>query len=309
MGEKMIRWPYKFRKPEGVKKGIPGLRALWYKWDVFVENLYIRCTSLPKQCLYCGPERNEKIVVSLTSFPARINKVYYAIKSLMIQTEKADEIRLFLAEEQFPKKYLPKKLQKLVDRGLNIIWTDDKRSHKKYYYSLQGQRGNELVITYDDDIIYEKDSIEKLIKAHRCFPDCIICNRGQEILRTDDGVMKPYNQWRLNSKIGVYEPTMDVMPSTGGGCLYPYGAVPSITFDWELARKNALTADDLWMRFCSYSRGTKVVKTRQTIATLCIVTGSQKEKLADINTVNGENQRVIERLADLFPSVYKIEEE
>ena len=305
----MIRWPYKFRKPEGVKKGIPGLRVLWYKWDVFAENWYIRWAALPEQGVYTGSERSEKVILSLTSFPARIHQVYYAIKSLMLQTIQADEIRLYLAEEQFPQKKLPKKLQNLVEKGLRIIWVDDKRSHKKYYDSLLNQRENELIITYDDDIIYEKDSVEKLIAGHKRFPDCIICNRGETILRDADGVMKPQSLWRINSKVGVCEPTMEVMPSTGAGCLYPYGAVPEITFDWDIAKNNALTADDLWMRFCSYSYGTKVVKTRETIATLCIVHGSQKEKLTEINDINGENQRVIERLSTLFPSVYRVKED
>ena len=53
-----------------------------------------------------------KLIVSLTSFPARINTVHQVIESLLNQTKKADKIILWLAPEQFPngEKDLPEKL-------------------------------------------------------------------------------------------------------------------------------------------------------------------------------------------------------
>ena len=302
----MIRWPYRFRKPEGVKRGIPKLRAIWYKWDSCLENIYIRMSRLPKKGLYEGEKRSIRIIVSLTSFPGRIDKTYYAIKSLMLQTYQADQILLWLAESQFPNKKLPKKFQKLLKRGLSVRWCEDLRSHKKYFYALQEQKEDEIVVTYDDDIIYEADSIAKLIEMHEKYPDCIICNRGHEILRTKEGCMCNYADWKVHSDLGVNEPAYDILPSTGNGCLYPYNVMPKITFDWETAKNNALTADDIWLRFCSLSNDIKVVKTRKTIATLCNIRGSQKERLTKINDLNGENQNVINRLKDIFPNVYQI---
>ena len=83
--------------------------------------------------------------------------------------------------------------------------------------------------------------------------------------------------------------------------------MPPITFDWEKAKSNAYSADDIWMRFCSLSNGVKVVKTRETIAILCNVWGSQKERLTQLNDINGENQRVLERLLALFPGILEKE--
>lgn len=302
----MIRLPYKWRRPEGVKSGIPKFRALHYKFDCLAENLYIRLAPLPK--IGVNKEvRDIKVTASLTSFPARINKVYFAIKSLMLQTYKADEIILWLSESQFPGKKLPDNFSKLTDRGLTIKWCDDLRSHKKYFYVLQDQKPGQVVITYDDDIIYEADSIEKLIKSHKQYPDCVICNRGHEIVYDEQGNLTEYKYWSIHSPIGVKKPTKYLVPSTGNGCLYPYGAMPPITFDWEKAKANAYSADDIWMRFCSLSNGVKVVKTRETIAILCNVWGSQKERLTQLNDINGENQRVLERLLALFPGILEKE--
>lgn len=53
----------------------------------------------------------KKIVVSLTSFPARIKKVHIVIESLLNQTIKPDKIILWLSKEQFEHYYvLPSKL-------------------------------------------------------------------------------------------------------------------------------------------------------------------------------------------------------
>ena len=300
----MIRLPYSWRRVEGVNNGIPKLRVLHYKLDCVFENLYIRLARLPKCGVNTAP-RKEKVIVSLTTFPARVDRAYYAIKSLMLQSVLADKIFLWVAESQFPGRILPKKLQELERLGLTVRWCEDLRSHKKYFYALQEQKEDELVLTYDDDIIYEKDSVEKLIRFHELYPNCVICNRAHDIRVDEKGDFLPFSKWSIHSSEGVGKPSLYLMPSTGNGCLYPYGCMPPITFDWEIAKANALTADDIWMRFCSLSNGIGVVKTRETIATLCNVWGSQGERLTLLNDHGGENQRVVDRLQKIFPNVLK----
>ncbi|MBQ8620796.1 MAG: hypothetical protein IJ422_00600 [Oscillospiraceae bacterium] len=278
---------------------------LHYKLDCLLENLYIRLERLPAYGLNRDEARKEKVTVSLTSFPARIEKAYYAVKSLMLQSYKADRIVLWLAESQFAEKKLPERFRDLTERGLEIRWCEDLRSHKKYYYSLRQQKADELVVTYDDDIIYEEDSLEKLVRKHEQHPDCIICNRGHEIVFDDRGKPAPYKKWTIHSAAGVNEPTRWVVPSTGNGCLYPFGCMPEVAFRWDLIRENALTADDLWMRFCSLSNQVEVVKTKETIAILCEVWGSQRVRLTAINDLAGENQRVVDRLVRLFPNAFE----
>ena len=299
----MIRLKYSWRRPEGVKSGIPKLRALHYKFDCFLENMYIRLEKLPDNGLNAD-ERKEVVTISLTTFPDRIEKSYYAIKSLMLQSYKPDRIILWLAEEQFPDKKLPHKFDALQAAGLEIKYCQDLRSHKKYFYALQEQKKNELVVTYDDDIIYEHDSLQKLVEAHTKYPNAIICNRGHEMMLSEDGVLQEYSTWKIHSSEGVMNPSMRIMPSTGNGCLYPFQSVPAIAFDWQIIKENALTADDIWMRFCSLQKKTQVVKTRETIAILCNVWGSQHEALTNVNDLAGENQRVIDNLLSVFPETF-----
>ena len=269
-------------------------------WDCVMENQFIRSYPMPKSGVYQGDRRRERVIVSLTSFPERIETAYYAIKSLMIQSFQADEILLWLAEEQFPERRLPESYDDLISRGLQIRWCRDLKSHKKYYYVLQEQREDQIVITYDDDIIYEYDSIERLIAAHGVYPDCIVCNRGHT-MKVSEGKLTAYSQWKLRTEEGNMMPSRKIMPSTGAGCLYPYHCMPSVTFDEKCIRENAFLADDIWMRFCSLQNDVQVVKTREKWATLCNVFCSQKIRLTQKNDIEGNNQVVIDQLLKIFP--------
>lgn len=299
-----MRIPYKMRQKENKKSFIPHLSGLRYYIDTFFENLLMSLTPLPARGLNTQ-HRKETITVSLTSYPERIDKAYTAIKSLMLQSVKADRIILWLAEEQFRNLPLPAKIKKLIGRGLTVKFVEDIKSHKKYYYALQQQFPGEVVITYDDDIIYERDSIKKLVLAHEQFPDCIVCNRGHEIIFDEKGI-KPYGDWKIRFEGGVESPAMNIMPSTGNGCLYPFGVMPESTFDLKSCKENALTADDIWMRFNSILNKIYVVRTQNEVAALVNVYGSQTTALRQVNDEAGENQNTVDKLKRFFPDIENI---
>ena len=215
----------------------------------------------------------------------------------MLQTVKPDRIILWLAEKQFPDLKIPLSLEKMKDYGLEIRFCDDLKSHKKYYFAMQEQKEDELLITYDDDIIYEHNSIEKLIKAHKKFPNCVICNRAEHFLKDSNGQFLPYIKWKVLSSEGVQKPSSNLMPSTGAGCLYPYKILNHRVFNKEEIREYAATTDDLWIGFnCLYSN-VKIVKTRKYIPTLCVVSDSQNENLAKNNIFEELNDRTVKLLS------------
>ncbi len=272
-----------------------------YRMDLIIENFYIKNSKLPTVGINVEERRNEKIVVSLTSFPERMPQTYYAVKSLMLQSYKADRIVLWLSELQFPDKKLPSKFKALIAAGLTVKFTeDDLRSHKKYYYALQQQQADEVVLTFDDDIIYEPKAIERLVATHLKFPNSVVCEYGNEIT-LEYGDIMPYSDWIVDSEVGHLQPDLRIMPYTGAGCLYPYNIMPKSAFDKKMLTENAITADDLWMKFNSLNAGVKVVKTRKTGPMLCVVKGSQIQHLGEVNNIGGENDRTIKRLASLFP--------
>lgn len=160
-------------KPIGHRRSPYKIVRAWNTLMYYVvnrlENIFITRTSIEMLTKRFSEERNFSqsnvyVTASLTTFPARIKEVRYVIMSILLQTIRPDRVLLWVAEDQFPNRQLPDNLRVLCDYGLEIRFCDDLRSHKKYYYVLQEQKTNELVITFDDDIIYHPHTIERLIK-------------------------------------------------------------------------------------------------------------------------------------------------
>jgi hypothetical protein len=287
--------------PEGVR--IPYLGGLWYRFISKLEMEYIRKLKLKEYPLN-RQQRAERIIVSLTSFPARIHMAHYAIKSLMLQTCKPDQIILWLAEDQFKDILIPPELQELQKSGLDIRFCPDLKSHKKYYYAMKEQKDN-LLITYDDDLIYPPNSIERLIKYHSKHKTCIICNRGMEITFDNAGNIKSARNWKVLSSVGAKRPSIKIMPSTGGGCLYPPNVMDDIVFNQEYITKYALSADDIWMKAMSLLKNIKVVKTAKYHRTFSVVDNTQHVQLSFLNDIHGQNDVVVHNLMKLIPSAFE----
>lgn len=247
---------------------------------------------------------DDSVIVSLTTFPARINYVHLAIKSLLNQTIKPGKIILWLSREQFQGIDIPYTLLELCKYGLEIRYCEDNiLAHKKYYYSMK-EYPSKTIITYDDDIIYPEDSLEKLLKMHQRYPQAIICNRGREI-KVEEGEVAAYRKWKVSGRIHEGVPTYHVMASTGAGTLYPPHCMPEETFDIEKIKELALTADDLWMKVMSIKGEIHVVKSQNRNKGLCISVSNQNVTLAQKNVGLNLNDQVLNKLMRQYPEVRK----
>ena len=271
-----------------------------YYFSVWLDNKSILREKIPNNPLNTE-KRDEIITVSLTSYPARIKFVHLAIKSLMLQTVNPDRILLWLAEEQFPDKQLPSELTGLQKYGLEICWTNDLYGHKKYFYPVKNQKPDEVIITYDDDLIYSKNSISRLLKTHKKHPNCLVCERGQTII--SENINNP-GRWKTISDIGINSPTYSMNPSPGGGCLIPYGAFYEDAGNESVIRELAYKNDDLWYMFMCAQNGTRMIKTRKYHKPFSTIKGSQFEQMAFENINNNYNSVVLERLKDAYPKAW-----
>lgn len=288
-----------FKVAEGVR--VPYFGGLLYR--VISKRQMKEISRIDVSSLSLNTEdREEKIIVSITSFPARIECVGYAIKSLFNQSLKPDRIVLWLASSQFENVELPKLLIDLQERGLEICYCEDLRSHKKYHYSLKNQKPNELVITYDDDLIYPEDSIKMLYLKHIKYPNCIVCNRAQTAVFDGDKFAK-YNTWKVHSSVGVKTPSSKLFPSTGGGTLYPYDSVDEEVFNVEVMKETSYSADDLWVRFMSAKKGTKIIKTRKNHKPFSTIDKSQVVGLQQENCLGDGNDKALTMLSEQYPEV------
>ena len=226
-----------------------------YKFNKLLVNVFFPIIQSFNHSI--GVDDKSDVIVSLTTYPARIDTVGITIESLFNQTYKPKKVLLYLSKEQFPEelKELPKKLIKLQERGLEIVFVeDDLKPHKKYYYAMQ-EYPNDLIITADDDIFYSEKHIERLVCASKKFPNAVICSRSHRIKLTNDSQgFEPYNSWK---EILTDEPDEMTVPIGCNGVLYKKEFFNEELFDIEKIKKISLFTDDLWLKVMELKNGIK----------------------------------------------------
>jgi hypothetical protein len=171
------------------------------------------------------------------------------------------------------------------------------RSHKKYYYALQ-EYPNDLVILADDDMFYPKDTIKKLLKMHKKWPNDICCITAQ-VIEPDFRTMP--SQWRnpgLNE--GGLQHVDYIQTFTGSGTLIPPSALPAETFNAEQIRKLCLHADDLWITFMAYRKGTKITTLKKWRPFPICIYGTAEGSLYYINGEGNQNDVQWQNLLDHY---------
>ena len=242
----------------------------------------------------------------MTTYPGRTKKIQWTLKSLFNQTAKVDRIILWLAKEQYLQGEIPKEIKKYEKYGLEVKFCNDLKSHKKYYYSML-QNPNAIVITVDDDVIYPEDTIEKLLSTHERFPKAVVCNMGRWI-SCSGKIFESYKKWSVNIPQEITKPTFRILPIGEGGVLYPPHSIDKECFNVNGIKKNAFTADDLWLKYAEVRCGTKAMITKSNQKGMCqvLVKGEKNIGLNSMNVTHGMNDQVIAKLNKKYPKVYEI---
>lgn len=283
-----------------------GCNKLCSAWNHILD--YMFCKLYPKYSKLILVEnglnhepRKEKVIVSLTSFPARLNVVHYGIKALMCQTYKPDRIILWLTEEECKNVKIPSELEKLCKYGLEIKFASDNlKPHNKLYYTLK-ENPDAVVISVDDDNVYSLKLVEKLMTVHKKNPNCVCCNMAHEIT-LKNGKPNKYDDWN-GGAIGKYGMS-DLFVALGvGGVLYPAGCFDKEYFDKKLIRNLALTADDIWLKFTELRLGIKVLKIAPHAKIPFVIDGTQKIALGKENNGMKKNDIIINNLCNYYQQI------
>lgn len=292
----MIRFLY-----EAARKLKEDNKPYWkivYKINKVVVNFLFPFAGWRKKD--CGVDTESMIVVSLTTYPARISTVWMAAASLLQQTLKPYKVILWLAEDQFPERELPGNLLRLQKRGLEIRFCDDLKPHKKYYYAMQ-EYPDCYIITADDDIIYPEDHIERLWKGHEKYPDAVICHWSHRIDFDGQGEFMPYDDWADN---GEEPPSFATLAVGCNGILYPPGCLPKETFNKNKIMEFSLNTDDLWLKCMEIIGGYKTVNCNETGLLYFNIVVTRKSGLWKSNTGKCRNNDIIwHRLMGIYPEV------
>lgn len=198
-----------------------------------------------------------RIIVSLTTYPARIGLVYQTINTLLNQRLKPDKIVLWLAESQFPNKEadLPESLLTQKKFGLEIDWCEDLWSYKKLIPALR-KYPEDIIITVDDDLFYPLEMIQELVDSYEKDPTCVHTQSAMKMEFDGDGNPTRYRSWRYVNEKGAKSFSFLILGGTG--TLYPPHVLDENVFDDKTYMKITPTTDDIWFWAMAAKAGHKV---------------------------------------------------
>ena len=269
------------------------LRAIIRLAANIVLPIYLIVSSHNKNYSIAPSKNKTHIIVSLTSFPARIQKIWMVIETLLRQTVRPDRIILWLSKEQFDSfNQLPKQLVQLQNRGLEIIFVDGNiRSHKKYVYAMSNYL-EDIIITVDDDIFYPTYVVKRLIETHISHPKDVITNIAHRIRFDSSKNLLPYNLWEQNIMIPNYA---EMVFQVGvGGVLYPPHCVHKDICNTELSLKYCPFGDDIWLFAMCRLNGTVIRTSTATYTPLPIINRNDYSLSKD--NLQGRNDQQILQL-------------
>lgn len=251
-----------------------------------------------------GIDTNSNVIVSLTSFPARIDVIYLSIRSILYQTKRPKKIVLWLGKEQFPdgEVGLSTQLLELKLFGLEIEFCEDIKAHKKYFFAFQKYPEN-LIVTVDDDVIYPKDLLNTLLETHQKHPECVVANRVR-YMEKDNGDFKPYREWKIN-RLSNDTPSKRIFSTGVGGVLYRPDFFLKSFFDIEGIRKTDCRNDDIWLKAGQIANNIPVVFTNHYFKQFIEIPESQEESLFSTNVFEADNDRQIKEIFEYFGNTEK----
>jgi hypothetical protein len=246
-------------------------------------------------------------VVNLTSFPARIHEVHYALLSILSQSLLPKRINLWLSLEEFPLGLdsLPETLLKMVDLGVHIEWTDNLKSYKKLIPALINYP-NAIHITADDDVFYGVDWLKELFGEYAQHGDEFIYAHRAHKIRYNQSGFENYDSWDREIPQG---PPSFLNVATGvGGVLYPPSSLSLQVNSPELFMSHSPTSDDLWFWVMALLNDKKirVTKNRRKLVYINPIRElrlNDEFTLSRENVVNLANDRQLENLIRLYPEI------
>lgn len=277
---------------------VPGWKYIYRACKLFINIFY---PILHMKSNKIGVDTNGTVIVSLSSYPERINKVWITIETIMNQKIKPKKIILWLAQDLFPNKEedLPQSLIRLKKRGLEIRFCEDLWPHKKYFFSMKAYP-DDIIVTVDDDVLYPDNVLEQLWNIHLKYPYAVCCERGHVVTYTKDGEFDKYNNW--NSEIeGLMKPTLQLFPIGCGGVLYPPHLLNEKLFKREEIVRLCLANDDIWLKTMEVLNEIPAVRARKTTLIYFDILGTRKSALTIENAYGCRNDKIMKDVCENYP--------
>jgi hypothetical protein len=247
----------------------------------------------------------KQIIVSLTSFPAAIPFALQAIRSILKGTVLPDKVILYLTASQFPDGKIPFELIELKENKLFEVrfYQENIRSYTKLIPALK-DFPNDIIVTIDDDILYNKNVLRGLLHLHNRYPEAIVGHRVREYKPN-----APYRSWKRYKEhrylLKSLKPKFTNIQTGVGGVLYPPNSLDTTMLDSKIFMEMAPTVDDIWFWAAAVAKGTKIAPVPFGYYKLNEL---KKPKEISLFNVNGDanndvNRIVLEKILERYPKI------
>jgi hypothetical protein len=263
-------------------------------------------SKLARKSLYTGKLKYD-VVVNMTSFPARISEVHYALLSLLSQSVKPKHIILWLSREEFPQGVdaLPDALLRMMEFGVKIEWAQNYGPYNKLVHALLSYP-EAINVTADDDVYYHDDWLKELYDEYSLHGDNFVFAHRAHRIRLNDFGLEKYCDWER--EISDDSPSFLNLATGVGGVLYPPNSLLQQATDPKFFTEVAHTNDDLWFWAMGVLNGTQTRVTRKRNRLLYInpdreLRLSGEFTLAQKNVVELANDTYMQRIIMRYPKI------
>ncbi len=250
-------------------------------------------------------------IATLTTFPARIGILKYALHSIFAQDLRAKKVILVLSKEEFAQNnaQIPKEILDFKHFGLEIMWVEQNlRVYNKFIPTLRAFP-NEVIITIDDDIYYPRNLFSTLYSAHLSNQNVIWAHKAR-IVPFSSTKIQDFFEWKIIRKANKKwqnKPKFNIYLEGCGGVLYPPNCLYKDATDSEKFLRIAPNSDDLWLWAMAILNGTKIA---------CVPNALMGNGAAFTNPANnqalwhsnmrGGNDKAIKALLESYPQILQI---
>jgi len=243
-----------------------------------------------------------KYIASMTTYPQRFQYALEVIKLIEKQTKKPKALVINISEEDWYQAELNfiHQAKFLFSNHLIIHPCINLKPANKIIPTAQ-KYGDEVIITFDDDVAYPRNRAEELLARHKDYPENPISYRTRYI-RFEEGCVLPYSGWPLGGK--RYPDKLN-FPTSVSGSLYPPNFFSKDFFDTRKYIELSHNNDDIWTYFHVLMQGSSFVSGGNEVVPPAIP-GSQESALWKSNVANNGNDRIIGRLEKEYGSLFSL---
>lgn len=220
---------------------------LYRKWDFLARVNHSKFRTNPRA----------DFVVSIASYPKRAHLLPAVFEALNTQTIVPQKWILVLSEEEWPEGKLPFFLEKLTKRGLEIVWVKNNTFAVKKLVPVIQTYPDLGVITFDDELIYGKYVIKKLIDSSLINKVAIIGHVGKQLIQKN-GELKMF--YRLKETANLATPSEQVYFLGGSGTFYPPNSLDNKVFNIQAIHEIVPgRGSDIWFWAAAVAKGTQQI--------------------------------------------------